>query len=91
MAPRSSVGKREAPTPSQPIPYTVPAVRTLRRGAHNPSCWVRDVHEEGIEPHPGPWFYPKNINDMNNKRKQCKVFKNITTAHSKTPIGANMI
>ncbi len=77
--------------PHTPIPYNTPFVRTLRRGAHDPNCWVRDVHEEGIEPHPGPWFITKNINGMNNKRKQCQVFKNIKLAHSKTPIGAIML
>ena len=52
---------------------------------------MRDVHEEGIEPHPGPWFITKNINGMNNKKRQCQVFKNIKIAHSKTPIGAIML
>ena len=50
-----------------------PFVRTLRRGAYDPNCWVRDVHEEGIEPHPGPWFITKNINGMNNKKRQWQL------------------
>ena len=56
-----------------------------------PTAGCRDVHAEGIEPHLGPQFITKNINGMNNKRKQCQVFKNIKIPHSKTPIGAIML
>ena len=61
--------------PPTPIPYSAPFVRTLRRGSHDPNCWVRDVHEEGIEPHPGPWFITKNINGMNNKKSNAKYLR----------------
>ena len=57
------------------------------------SCWVRDVHEEGIEPHPGPpqWhgFLSKNIDGLNDRFGNTMHL--ISVEHKARPIRAIFI
>ena len=55
-------------------------------------CWVRDLNEEGIEPHPGPARYiSKNINGVRAKGKLYTLLKSIDSAHKKEAITAVFI
>ena len=50
--------------------------------------WVRDLHEEGIEPHPGPSFITKNINGISDVRRWDQILQRLKHHTSKTPLKA---
>ena len=56
--------------------------------SHVQQCWVRDLHEEGIEPHPGPSYITKNVNGISDLTKWEQILFNIEREHKKHPIGA---
>ena len=78
------------------ITPTVRLDRALTRPGDNPitMCapraeWVRDLTEEGIEPHPGPTrFISKNINGMSAATDQVRIFRKIRIEHNEKPIKA---
>ena len=39
------------------------------------ATWIRDLTEEGIEPHPGPRFISKNLNGIKTKGKLYRLLK----------------
>ena len=48
-------------------PRSIPACvvdRACDRVAHPPHPWVRDLHEEGVEPHPGPCVLSQNVDGL---------------------------
>ena len=53
--------------------------------------WVRDLTEEGIEPHPGPRFLSWNPNGLNDNFRRNRFFKKIFTESSFKPIAAVFI
>ena len=58
-----------------------------------PICqvWIRDLTEEGIEPHPGPGrVLGKNLNGAQGENKLWRLFKNINREHASSPIAACM-
>ena len=58
-----------------------------------PVChmWVRDLTEEGIEPHPGPGrVLGKNLNGAQGENKLWRLLKNINREHASSPIAAFM-
>ena len=57
---------------------------TPHRPYHCHSIWVRDVHEEGIEPHPGPSAISKNIDGLTNRFDE--VMYKISQRHKHSPI-----
>ena len=50
--------------------------------------WIRDVHEEGIEPHPGPRFITKNLDGVNDKKHFERIIIKIKHEHTRDPITA---
>ena len=48
------------------------------------SCWVRDVHEEGIEPHPGPSALSKNVDGLSERFGDAMY--RISQRHKQKPI-----
>ena len=50
--------------------------------------WIRDLHEEGIHPHPGPRFVSKNLNGIQGGNKCYKCLKAIRTESSRSQITA---
>ena len=55
------------------------------------SVWVRDVNEEGIEPHPGPRYLSKNINSIQGKGKLFQALRAIRRESDRDPITATFI
>ena len=55
------------------------------------SVWVRDLTEEGIEPHPGPRYLSKNVNSVLKKGKLYNFLKRIRNESTRTPITAVFI
>ena len=55
------------------------------------SEWVRDLTEEGIEPHPGPRFITKNVNGLNHGPTMRRFVRNIAAEHQRDPITAIFI
>ena len=55
------------------------------------SVWVRDLTEEGIEPHPGPRYLSKNVNSVLKKGKLYNYLKRIRNESTRTPITAVFI
>ena len=55
------------------------------------AVWVRDLTEEGIEPHPGPRYLSKNINSVHGKGKLHNMLKRIRRESTRTPITAAFI
>ena len=53
--------------------------------------WVRDLTEEGIEPHPGPRYLSKNVNSLLKKGKLYNYLKRIRDEHARSPITAVFI
>ena len=53
------------------------------------SCWIRDVHEEGIEPHPGPAVYCKNVDGLN-ARFEDAMYR-ISQSHARKPMYAFLL
>ncbi len=53
------------------------------------SVWIRDLHEEGIHPHPGPKVISKNINGMTND--VYPVLKAIARENETRPLTAVFI
>ena len=51
---------------------------------HTQCIWVRDVHEEGIEPHPGPSALSKNIDGLTTRFNE--VMYKIQQNHKHKPI-----
>ena len=49
---------------------------------------MRDLHEEGIEPNPGPAYITKNVNGISDLRLWESILFNIAREHKKHPIGA---
>ena len=49
------------------------------------SVWVRDVNEEGIEPHPGPRYLSKNINSIQGKGKLFQALRAIRRESDRDP------
>ena len=49
---------------------------------------MRDLHSEGIEPHPGPRFITKNVNGISDLKVWEITLFNIMREHKKSPIGA---
>ena len=47
-------------------------------------CWVRDVHEEGIEPHPGPSALSKNVDGLSDRFGDA--MHRISQRHKRKPI-----
>ena len=47
--------------------------------------WVRDLTEEGIEPHPGPRFCTKNLDGGLLSGGFARLIRTITTAHTRKP------
>ena len=58
------------------------------RRAH---AWLRDLTEEGIEPHPGPRYLSKNVNSVLGKGKLFDLLKRIRNESTRTPITAVFI
>ena len=50
--------------------------------------WIRDLTEEGIEPHPGPRYISKNLNGMADRARMDAVFRRIRHEHNRDPITA---
>jgi hypothetical protein len=50
------------------------------------NCWIRDLNEEGIEPHPGPRMISKNVNGMS--KAVYQYLKSISEEHRHNPITA---
>ena len=66
------------------------------RRVYNFACaciWIRDVHEEGIEPHPGPpaRVLSKNLNGVQGPNKLWKFLRTLSNEHKKAPIFACMV
>ena len=59
--------------------------------AQQSTVWVRDVTEEGIEPHPGPRYLSKNVNSLLRKGKLYDHLKRIRDENTRTPITAVFI
>ena len=57
----------------------------------NGNVWVRDLTEEGIEPHPGPRFLSKNMNGLCHPARRESVYRKIRQEHARDPIGAVLI
>ena len=53
--------------------------------------WERDLHEEGIEPHPGPRYISKNINSLKQSGALFKTLRAIRIESTRTPITAVFI
>ena len=53
------------------------------------NCWIRDLNEEGIEPHPGPRMISKNVNGMS--KAVYQYLKSISEEHRHNPITAVFI
>ena len=53
--------------------------------------WIRDVNEEGIEPHPGPRYISKNINSIQGKGKLFQALRAIRRESNRDPITAAFI
>ena len=47
-------------------------------------CWVRDVREEGIEPHPGPSALSKNVDGLSDRFGDA--MHRISQRHKRKPI-----
>jgi len=62
-------GPQDAPPPWSALAHTV---------------WIRDLHEEGIEPHPGPSALSKNIDGLT--ARFSEVMHRISTRHKSAPI-----
>ena len=52
------------------------------------AAWVRDLTEEGIEPHPGPRAISKNLNGVKSKGKLYRLLKAVRTESNRDPIMA---
>ena len=52
------------------------------------ATWIRDLTEEGIEPHPGPRFISKNVNGIKGKGKLYRLLKAIRVESNRDPITA---
>ena len=53
--------------------------------------WLRDLTEEGIEPHPGPTqhlYYSKNCDGIADPVHREAVFRAVSRAHVKEPLAA---
>ena len=59
------------------------------RDALRASVWVRDVHEEGIEPHPGPRVVSQNVDGANGTFHE--IISNVLAMQSRTPILAALL
>ena len=95
----------ECKSPRRPIrvaataPFRHKAAREwkeqLKRGvaviARTVTMWIRDLTEEGIEPHPGPRYLSKNLNSIHGKNKLYNTFKRIRRESTHTPITALFI
>ena len=53
--------------------------------------WLRDLTEEGIEPHPGPRFISKNINSIHGTGKLYLALRAIRNEANQNPITAVFI
>ena len=53
--------------------------------------WVRDLTEEGIEPHPGPRYLSKNVNSVHGHGKLFQMLESIRRETSRAPITAVFI
>ena len=51
--------------------------------------WVRDLTEEGIEPHPGPGIVCQNVDGLSSRLRNC--LSSIIRIHQKSPIFAACI
>ena len=52
------------------------------------SGWVRDLTEEGIEPHPGPRYVSKNLNSIQGKGKLFQTIRAVRGEADRNPITA---
>ena len=48
--------------------------------------WIRDVNEEGIEPHPGPRVMCKNLNGVQGENKYWRFMRRLSVEHKNFPI-----
>ena len=67
------------------------AKRNLAAAVRTAVEWLRDLTEEGIEPHPGPRYLSKNINSVHGKGKLYTMLKKIRNESTRTPITAAFI
>ena len=78
--------------PALPIDIVERAVlRASEQAVPQSDVWVRDVTEEGIEPHPGPRYLSKNVNSVLKKGKLFNYLKRIRNESTRTPITAVFI
>ena len=80
---------RRPRTPAQPPPLTHVLHPRTSPPAPRTSIWVRDVHEEGIEPHPGPAVYSKNVDGLNERFGDAMY--RIAQQHTKRPMLAFLL
>ena len=78
--------ERIRPPDARTVPYWKPC-----RGPQlypTATAWVRDLTEEGIEPHPGPRYLSKNVNSVQGDGKLFQMLHSIQREHTRTPITA---
>ena len=78
--------ERIRPPGARTVPYWKPC-----RGPQlypTATAWVRDLTEEGIEPHPGPRYLSKNVNSVQGDGKLFQMLHSIQREHTRTPITA---
>ena len=78
--------ERIRPPDARTVPYWKPC-----RGPQlypTATAWVRDLTEEGIEPHPDPRYLSKNVNSVQGDGKLFQMLHSIQREHTRTPITA---
>ena len=68
------------------LALAIPHIAALAPTAPTAHAWLRDLHEEGIEPHPGPTFYSQNIDSLLSRANP--TLRRIAALHKYSPIAA---
>ena len=70
-------------------PHWNHSARNIAKCSAGRQCsWIRDLTEEGIEPHPGPRYITKNINGFNDPKRRDTLWRTINLENKKQQIKA---